>query len=406
MMAKQKKLMLLGGIRYLLPAIEAAHKHNVHVITVDYLPDNFAHQYSDEYYNVSIIDKDAVLNLARELEIDGILSYAVDPGVVAAAYTAEQMNLPFTCSYEAACILQNKSKFRQFLTDNGFNVPHAKGYCKEDTKQAFLDKDFFTWPVIVKPVDSAGSKGVTRVDELENLEEAIACALEESHNGHFIIEDFLDIEGYQSSADCFSVDGKLLYPDYSDQLFDKNAANPYTPSIEVWPSSMAKNVQDELTSELQRLIDLLHMGTGLYNVESRLSTNGKAYLMEVSPRAGGNRIAELQRIGTGIDIIEAEVCKAVGIELPEIKAPEYNGVFVNDIIHSEVAGAFAGITYNPLFKKNHVIGEAIYPKVGDSVVEFKGANNAVGSIFLKFQDREECNSYISHINDFVKVEVK
>ena len=96
---KQKKLMLLGGIRYLLPAIEAAHKHGCLVITVDYLPDNIAHKYSDEYHNVSILDKEAVLTLAQELQIDGILSYAVDPGVVTAAYVAEQMGLPFTCSY-------------------------------------------------------------------------------------------------------------------------------------------------------------------------------------------------------------------------------------------------------------------------------------------------------------------
>ena len=108
--------MLLGGIRYLLPAIEAAHKHGYHVITVDYLPDNIAHKYSDEYHNVSIIDKEAVLQLAQELQIDGILSFAVDPGVVTAAYVAEKMGLPFTCSYEAACILQDKARFRQFLT--------------------------------------------------------------------------------------------------------------------------------------------------------------------------------------------------------------------------------------------------------------------------------------------------
>ena len=125
MAERQKKLMLLGGLRYLLPVIEAAHRHGIHVITVDYLPGNIAHRYSDEYHNVSIIDKDAVLALAQELQIDGIMSFAVDPGVVAAAYTAEKMGLPFQCSYEAACILQDKSRFRKFLADNGFNVPNA-----------------------------------------------------------------------------------------------------------------------------------------------------------------------------------------------------------------------------------------------------------------------------------------
>ena len=106
---KQKKLMLLGGLRYLLPVIEEAHKLGVYVITADYLPDNIAHKYSDEYCNVSIIDKEAVLKEAQRLQIDGILSHAVDPGVTTAAYVAEKMGLPFQCSYKVACILQDKS---------------------------------------------------------------------------------------------------------------------------------------------------------------------------------------------------------------------------------------------------------------------------------------------------------
>ena len=403
----QKKLMLLGGIRYLLPAIEAAHKHGIYVITVDYLPNNIAHKYSDEYHNVSILEKDKekILALAQELNIDGILSYAVDPGVVAAAYVAEQMGLLFTCSYDAACILQDKSLFRQFLADNGFNVPHAKGYDNPD--DAIKDVDYFNWPVIVKPVDSAGSKGVSRVDVSKDLPKAIAHALEESHNGHFIVEDFLELDGYQSSADCFSVEGKLVYADYSDQLFDKNAANPYTPALEIWPSTMKQEHQDYLTSELQRLLTLLHCGTGLYNVESRLCKNGKSYIMEVSPRAGGNRIAELQRIGTGIDLIEAEVLKAVGEPLPNIiTMPQYDGCYVNDIVHSLNAGTFNGISYNKTFQMDHVINEAIYPAIGSRVAAFHGANNAIGSIFLRFADRKECNDKLINLSQYIKINVE
>lgn len=403
----QKKLMLLGGIRYLLPAIEAAHKHGIYVITVDYLPNNIAHKYSDEYHNVSILEKDKekVLALAKELQIDGILSYAVDPGVVAASYVAEKMGLPFTCSYEAACIMQDKSMFRQFLTEHGFNVPNAKGYSKAE--DALRDVDFFNWPVIVKPVDSAGSKGVSRVDNPNDLPAAITHALDESHNGHFIVEDFLELEGYQSSADCFSVDGKLVYADYSDQLFDKDAANPYTPALEIWPSTMKKEHQDYLTSELQRLLTLLNCGTGLYNVESRLCKNGKPYIMEVSPRAGGNRIAELQRIGTGIDLIEAEVLKAVGEPIPyKIKMPQYVGCYVNDIVHSLKAGTYQGISYDEAFKQSHVISEAIYPSVGDHVEAFHGANNAIGSVFLKFTSREECDEKKTNLSNYIKIRVQ
>ena len=112
---KQKKILLLGGLRYLLPVIKAAHDLGYYVITCDYLPDNIAHKYADEYHNVSIIDKEAVLALARELQIDGIMSFAVDPGVVTAAYVQEQMGLPACGPYESVCILQNKDRFRRFF---------------------------------------------------------------------------------------------------------------------------------------------------------------------------------------------------------------------------------------------------------------------------------------------------
>ena len=99
MKQKQKKLLLLGGLRYLLPVIEAAHELGYYVITCDYHPDNIAHKYSDEYHNVSIVDREAVLALARKLCIDGIMSFAVDPGVVTAAYVQQQMGLPAVGPY-------------------------------------------------------------------------------------------------------------------------------------------------------------------------------------------------------------------------------------------------------------------------------------------------------------------
>lgn len=90
-----KKLLLLGGSRYLVPVIETAHNLGLYVITCDYLPDNTAHKLADEYINISIIDKEAVLNAAMEMQIDGVMSFACDPGVVTAAYVAEKWDCLF-----------------------------------------------------------------------------------------------------------------------------------------------------------------------------------------------------------------------------------------------------------------------------------------------------------------------
>ncbi|MBQ6062682.1 MAG: ATP-grasp domain-containing protein [Prevotella sp.] len=401
---KQKKIMFLGGIYYSIPAIEVAHQHGYHVITVDNVPGNIAHHYSDEYHNISIVDKDAVLSLARKLQIDGILSYGVDPGVVSAAYVAEQMHLPFQCSYKSACILQDKSLFRQFLADNGFNVPKAKGY--NNVNDALNEANIFQWPIIVKPVDSAGSKGITKVSDTKDLKDAFSTALEFSHSKHFIIEDYLDVLGYQSTADCFTVDGELAYVDYSDQYFDPQTANPFVPTMRIWPTTMRQSHQEYLTKELQRLFTLLKCKTGIYNIETRICTNGKAYIMEVTPRAGGNRLAEIERIGTGIDLIEAEVCNAVNDPIKEIKMPHYDACYMGYTLHSSAKGSYQSIEYEHQFKTQHFIDQSIYIKEGDFIEPLTGANKAIGDILLKFKDRDECDSYLPQLTNYIKIKLK
>lgn len=399
-----KKIMLLGGLRYLLPVIDEAHKLGAYVITADYLPDNVAHKYSDEYCNVSIIDKDAVLAKAKELKIDGILSHAVDPGVISAAYVAEKMGLPFQCSYEAACILQDKSKFRKFLSDNGFNCPHAKGY--NNAYDALKDIEYFDWPVIVKPVDSAGSKGVTKVSDPNDLLTAIEIALASSISKNFIIEDFLEKEGFSAGSESFVVNGKLLYNGFYDQYFDNESINPYTPSAEVWPSVMPQKYQDEIKSELQRLINLLGITTGLFNVECRVCTNGKAYLMEVSPRAGGNRLAEMLNYAADVNINEAETRKALGLPLKNIHEPNYKGHFAILVLHSKEEGVYDGLEIDDNFRNNHIIEEEIRVKKGDIVHAFSGANAAIGTIFLKFNSRAQLAESLQNQQSWCHIKIK
>lgn len=400
-----KKLMILGGSRYVIPVIKKAHELGIYVITCDYLPDNIGHKYADEYRNVSIIEKDKVLAVAQELQIDGIVSFATDPGVVTAAYVAEKMGLPFQGSYESTCILQDKGLFRKFLTDHGFNCPHAKRY--EDIEAPFKDLDFFTWPVIVKPTDSAGSKGVMKVERPEDLREAIQTALVAAHNGAFIIEDFLTFEGYHSSTDPFTVDGKLVFATYSDQLFDPDADNPYTPAFIIWPTSMKKEYQDELTSEIQRLMHLLHMGTGIYNIETCVANGGKPYIMEVSPRGGGCKIAELQKLAYGVDLIEAEVRKAVGLPVQDIKQTQCDGYWCEMVVHARPGqeGHLKEIRFDPEIKEKYIKVIDLTAKPGDMVHSFTGANMSLGDIFMRFDTREELDRITQSSSNWLHIDL-
>lgn len=399
-----KKLLVMGGSNVLIPIIKCAQKMGIYVITCDYLPDNWAHKHSDEYVNISTLDKEAVLEMAKQKRIDGIISFACDAGVVTAAYVAEKMGLPFQCSYEAATILQDKGRFRQFLTENGFNCPHAKKY--NNIEDVFNDIDFFTWPVIVKPTDSAGSKGVTKVDNVEDLRDAIQKALEVAHNGCFIVEDFLTFEGYHSSTDPFTVDGKLVFSVFSDQLFDEDAKNPYIPSYIIFPSSMESSYQQHLTEDIQRLVTLLDMKTGIYNIETCVA-NGKPYIMEVSPRGGGCKIAEVQKLAYGIDFIENEIRKALGMPLLEINNKECDGVWCELVVHDKKGrhGILKQIVIDKKVEEKYVKVNAISAKPGSRVGEFTSGGMALGDIILRCDDRKELDYLIQHVDEWLHIEV-
>ena len=395
--------MLLGGIRYLLPVIKSAHRQGYFVLTADYLPDNIAHKYSDEYVNVSIVDKEAVLRVAQEKHIDGIMSFGVDPGVISAAYVQDKMGLPAPGPYHSVEILQNKDMFRAFLAEHGFNVPKAKGY--SSVESAMADVAEWRYPVIVKPTDSAGSKGVTRVDSSQQLETALVYAYEKSISGHVIIEDYLEKQGCSSDTDSFSEDGKLKFVSFCAQRFDGDASNPYTPAAYTWPSTFTKEQEAYLTKEIQRLITLLGMKTNIYNIETRISTDGKPYIMELTPRGGGNRLCEMLRYATGVDMITAMTRYSVGDSVPEIVQMPYNGHWAEIILHADKNGRFLSMNIADTLPAE-IIERDLWVSPGDNVHSFDGANNAIGTLVLRFNNSEEMEYYVTHQREWLRINVR
>lgn len=400
---KRKKLMLLGGIRYLLPVIKAAHEQGYYVITADYLPDNIAHQYSDEYVNVSIIDKEAVLEAAREKEIDGIMSFGVDPGVVSASYVQNRMGLPSSGPFESVEILQDKDKFRTFLSENGFNVPWAFGF--SSMEDVLTNTDRFSYPLMVKPTDSAGSKGVTRVDKEDGLKEALEYAFKHSIKGNIIIEEFIEKQGCSSDSDSFSVNGELLFVSFSAQRFDEYAAGTFVPAAYSWPSTMNMQQEFELRSELQRLLTLLKMNTSVYNIETRVGVNGKTYIMEVSPRGGGNRLSEMIRYSTGVDMVTASVRAAVGDSIDGIGQKPYTGHWAEIVLHADKEGIFERIEI-PEELPAEIVEKDLWVQPGDKVDSFEGANNAIGMLILKFGSPQELEHALATQREWLKIIVK
>ncbi len=396
-----KKLMLLGGSRYLIPVIEAAQKRDIYVITCDYLPENYAHAYADEYIDVSIVDHDAVLEAAKAKHIEGIMSFAADPGVVTAAFVAEKLELPFQGSYEAVSILQNKDAFRNFLAANDFNCPAAfvvRTFAEAERKVS-------QYPVMVKPVDSAGSKGCTRVEGANQLKEAVEYALSFSCAGKCIIEEFIEKQGHSSDADGFTIDGIFKCVSFSSQYFDQNAPNVFAPAGFAMPSDMPITLQNQLVADLQRLSDLLDLRSGVYNIETRIGSDGKPYIMELSPRGGGNRLCEMLRFASGVDLIDAAVCAAVGFSADGVAVPHYADCWYQEILHSDRPGTWRGIDYDLSFWRDHVIDEQVWINPGEHVEGFKAANDTLGSIMMRFKSQQELNDFLENKNEYIRLEI-
>lgn len=397
-----KKILLLGGANTQIPSILTAKKMGYYTITCDYLPDNPGHKFADEYHNVSTTDKEAVLALARELQIDGILAYATDVAAATAAYVSEAMGFP-TSLYKSVDILTNKDKFRAFLEENGFCTPRARGY--SSVEEAKKDLENFKFPVMVKPVDSAGSKGVARMDDASQLEELVENALQYSRCKRFIIEEYVEKYRYQIAGDGFSVDGKLVFRCFANEHFSNKAASPYVPIGESFPYDMPKEVHEKVHAEIQRLLTLLDMKTQAYNFDIRIDKDYNVYLMEVGPRNGGNMIAQVIEKATGIPFVEYMLKAAMGEDCSDLKMVEPEGFWSCYILHTLKEGNFKRIQYTDEIKKN-IVEEHIHVKEGEKLIPFTGSNGTVGVLILRYDSMEEMLHKMDNMYDYITVEVE
>lgn len=407
-MMKQKKILMLGGSLYQTYAIREAARQGYYVVTCDYLPDNPGHKLANEYHNVSTTDKEAVLSLAQKLGVDGIVAYASDPAAPTAAYVCEKLGLPAS-PYKSVEILSNKDMFRDFLQKNGFNCPKAKGYTNFD--DAWKDRGQYRLPVMVKPVDSSGSKGINKLADWSQLESFVRDALNYSRAGRFLIEEFIAKKGYQISGDAFSVDGKLVFHCLGNEFYDPNADKDFAPLGECWPFQMNHKYIEELEAQIQRLIQLLGMKSNAYNVEAIVGEDGKVYLLELGARSGGSLIPQVVKYATGIDMVKWVIQAAMGeeIDLSALQGKTempVRGCWSNYMVHSNVTGRFKSISFDRDFQKKHLVDWVTELKAGDSVHRFRGAQDCIGEFILKYDNITQMFDVLGKIEQYMHVEVE
>jgi len=398
-----KKVLMLGGSLYQTYAIKEAVKMGYYVITCDYLPSNPGHQYAHEYHNVSTTDKEAVLELAKRLNVDGIVAYASDPAAPTAAYVCEKLGLP-TSPYKSVEILSKKHLFRKYLAEHGFNVPYAKSYTSyEDAEK---DIDSFKLPVMVKPVDSSGSKGINKLVDKKQLKTFFEDALSYSREKKVIIEEFIEKEGPQISGDAFSVEGELVFHCLGNEFYSTKVDKDFAPLGECWPTIMPQSIIDQLAQDLQRLISSLGMKSTAYNVEAIYGKDGKVYILELGARSGGSLIPQITALATGVDMVPYVIKAALGEDCSELKMAPVKGFWSNYMAHANETGIYNGIAFDEVFKKNHLVDYVSETKIGDSVHKYRDAQDCVGELIIQYDNQEQMFQMIENMNKYVTILVK
>lgn len=402
-----KKILLLGGSAQQLVAIRAAKELGYYTIVCDYLPDNPGQYEADKFYNASTTDIEAVYKIARNEAVNGILAYASDPAALPAAITAERLGLP-TNPTQSVEILGLKYPWRKFLHDNGFACPKFYSFnpltpideIKDNTRN-------FTFPIVVKPTDSSGSKGVTKLDNLEGLEKAVKWANEYSRNKVLLVEEFIQRSyPYVIGGDIFVWNGKIVLYGEMDCLRD-TLRSPLIPIGEKKPAGLNKKQEEIVHKELQRIVTALDVRFGEMNIEILLDKDDNVHFLELGPRAGGNMIPIQLSDAYGIDLVKANIQAAMGVK-PDFVGKSVEalpGCYMHYVLHSYESGTFSSIEINESIRK-FVYREVIYKKPGDNVEVFDGAGKALGIVFLHFDTVEEMEHFCENHDSLINVKLQ
>jgi biotin carboxylase len=383
--------MILGAGPFQVPAIRKARALGCHVITVDYLPHNVGHQYGHQYVNVSTLDKQGVLQAARDLHIDGICTFSSDVAVPTVAYVCEQLGLA-GANTGVAEIMATKNRFRAFLRDEGLNCPaFFSGDRYEAIERAMSE---LRPPLIFKPVDTSGSRGITRIDRVEasSCRAAFLRAQSFSRSKTVCVEEF--VAGTEVGGDAILVDGRIAFIAITHKRLDGFVVTGHS-----LPANISAPDQGRVVEHIEEVCRALGYVSGPLNFDAIVSA-GEVTMLEMSARNGGNGIPAVIERATGVDVETAAIHLALGNlpAFPENTTAHGAGSFVFGM---RTGGRLQHIC--PAAELPHRVPEVFemhYAKrLGDWVEPFEHNGNLIGFALFDCRDAEEYERVTERISE-------
>lgn len=277
-------------------------------------------RYADYFYPISITEKERILEICKTIGIDAVVSIASDLAVVTVNYVADKLGLVAN-PVEYTDITTNKYKMRQALSSTGVPCPSFKVV----TDGEMVDVSDMTFPLIVKPTDRSGSRGVKKIMTADELSTAIDRAAGESFKKEAIIEEY--IEGQEISVESISFNGQHHILQITDKV---TTGAPYFVELEHHqPSILPDMVKERVKIIVQEALNALHIHNGASHSELKITPDGDIKVIEIGARMGGDFIgSDLVKLSTGYDFVKGVVEVALGIfKLPVFTKQQFSGVY-------------------------------------------------------------------------------
>jgi len=392
----QNKILILNGSHSEIPLIHAAKKLDLHVITTGNTPDLIGHNYVDEYYSADFSNIDAILELSKKLKIDFICSNANDFGAITASYVAEKMGLPgHHDSYETTKIIHHKDLYRQFALKYGISSPVAMGFT--DIKDALSNIESLSFPLVIKPVDLTGGKGISTIQNIEQAKAALKKAFSTSPAKRIVVEEF--IAGSHHGFSAFLRNGHIVFFFSDNEHYFKN---PYLVSAASTPSIVSSTIEKKLCLESEKIANLLSLKTGIFHVQYILRKE-EPVIIEICRRAPGDLYVKLVEHATGVLYSDWIVKASAGLNCNGLSHAKPKGFFTRHCVMSAMHGRIKNIIYDSSIKKN-IIEKLMWWKKGDYISDVM--TSKFGIIFLKFESMEEMLTKTERMQELIYVEVE
>lgn len=304
--AVKKKLAIIGASYLQEPLIQKAKERGIETHVFAWKVGDVGERSADFFYPISITEKEIILEKCREIGIDGICSIASDLAAVTVNYVAEKMGLignPMTCVE----VSTNKHHMRRCFEKNG--DPSPKSILVTSVED--LDGEEIKYPVIVKPVDRSGSRGITKLNSCDGMAEAIDRAIELGFEKFALVEEFVD--GQEYSVECISWEGKHEFLALTRKYTTGEPDFIETGHLE--PASVDDDTFERIKQVVFHALTSLGIMYGASHSELKILKTGEIKLIEIGGRMGGDNIGTaLVELSTGYDFLGAVIDVALGIE--------------------------------------------------------------------------------------------